>query len=142
LWFVEANGRAVAAWYGFRYDGAEWYYQAGRDPAWDASSVGFALLVHTIRAAAADGVSEYRFLRGDAPFKRRLATDDLGLEAIAVGRRGPVEAGLAVAGALRRRRHRVATSELRRTGEIASSASVVSGVAFSGVLASGAARPT
>ncbi|HEY2636932.1 MAG TPA: GNAT family N-acetyltransferase, partial [Solirubrobacteraceae bacterium] len=32
LWFLELDGRPVAAWYGFRYAGDEWYYQAGRDP--------------------------------------------------------------------------------------------------------------
>jgi CelD/BcsL family acetyltransferase involved in cellulose biosynthesis len=32
-----------------------------------------------------DGVSEYRFLRGAEAYKRRFATDDPGLETVAVG---------------------------------------------------------
>jgi CelD/BcsL family acetyltransferase involved in cellulose biosynthesis len=133
LWFVEIQGHPVAAWYGFRYSGAEWYYQAGRDPAWDETSVGFALLVHTIRAAATDGVREYRFLRGDAPFKRRLATDDLGLEAIAIGRRGPVETGVAVAGALRRYRGRISGTKQPVTASVVSGAAQGFGVATDGL---------
>jgi CelD/BcsL family acetyltransferase involved in cellulose biosynthesis len=79
LWLLELEGRAVAAWYGFRFAGVESYYQAGRDPAWDRASVGFVLLAHTIREAFADGMAEYRFLRGDEPFKYRFADEDQGL---------------------------------------------------------------
>ena len=90
LWFLELDGRPVAAWYGFRFAGVESYYQAGRDPAWDSASVGFVLLAHSIRAALADGVTEYRLLRGDDPYKSRFATDDRTLETIALpsGTRG------------------------------------------------------
>jgi CelD/BcsL family acetyltransferase involved in cellulose biosynthesis len=86
LWTMEIDGAAVAAWYGFRFGDAEWYYQAGRDPAYDDRSVGFVLLAHTIRAAFEDGVREYRFLRGDEPYKRRFAERDAGVETIAVAR--------------------------------------------------------
>jgi CelD/BcsL family acetyltransferase involved in cellulose biosynthesis len=84
LWIAELDGRPAAAWYGFRYGGAEWYYQAGRDPRLDALSVGFVLLAHTVREALADGVDEYRLLRGGEPYKARFATDDPGLETIAL----------------------------------------------------------
>jgi CelD/BcsL family acetyltransferase involved in cellulose biosynthesis len=73
LWFLELNDRPVAAWYGFRFAGVESYYQAGRDPDWSRSSVGFVLLVHSIREAVVDGMSEYRFLRGDEGYKYRFA---------------------------------------------------------------------
>lgn len=86
LWTLEADGAAVAAWYGFRFGGAEAYYQMGRDPAWDARSVGFVLLTHTILEASGDGMREYRFLRGDEPYKYRFAERDAGLETVAVGR--------------------------------------------------------
>jgi CelD/BcsL family acetyltransferase involved in cellulose biosynthesis len=76
LWFLEVDGFPVAAWYGFRYGDADWYYQAGRDPSWDRASVGLVLLAHTVRVAFEDGVAQYRFLRGDEPFKRRFATGD------------------------------------------------------------------
>jgi CelD/BcsL family acetyltransferase involved in cellulose biosynthesis len=82
LWIAEAGGTPVAAWYGFRFDGSESFYQSGRDTAWDREHVGFALLAHTIREAFDDGIDEYRLLRGGEPYKARFATDDLGLETV------------------------------------------------------------
>jgi CelD/BcsL family acetyltransferase involved in cellulose biosynthesis len=79
LWFLELDGNPVAAWYGFRFGGVEAYYQAGRDPRYSDLSVGFVLLVHTIRAAIEDGVREYRFLRGGEAYKHRFTSDDPGL---------------------------------------------------------------
>lgn len=86
LWFLEVDGTPRAAWLGFRFAGAESYYQGGRDPAWQAASVGFVLLVHTIREALVDGMREYRFLRGGESYKHRFADSDPGLETIALGR--------------------------------------------------------
>jgi CelD/BcsL family acetyltransferase involved in cellulose biosynthesis len=86
LWIAEADGRAVAAWYGFRYAGAEWYYQFGRDPAWDRFSVGLVLLAHTLREAINDGMRQYRLLRGNDAYKSRFATSDPGVETVAVSR--------------------------------------------------------
>ncbi len=95
LWFLELEGKPVAAWYGFRCGGVESYYQAGRDPAWDHASVGFILLAHSIRSALEDGMREYRFLRGGEAYKDRF-TDDRGeLETFVVARglRGNAAAG-------------------------------------------------
>jgi dTDP-4-amino-4,6-dideoxygalactose transaminase/CelD/BcsL family acetyltransferase involved in cellulose biosynthesis len=89
LWFLEVDGKAVSTWYGFRFMGVESHYQGGRDPAWRRSSVGSILLAHTIRAAAADGMQEYRFLRGAEKFKYRFATDDPQIETVGMGR-GPL----------------------------------------------------
>jgi CelD/BcsL family acetyltransferase involved in cellulose biosynthesis len=86
LWLAEVEGKPVAAWYGFRYGGVESYYQSGRDPEWERSSVGLVLLVHTIREAMGDGMREYRLLRGGESYKDRFATDDRGVETVAVGR--------------------------------------------------------
>jgi CelD/BcsL family acetyltransferase involved in cellulose biosynthesis len=88
LWLLEADGAPVAAWYGFRAGAREWYYQSGRDLGWDRRSVGFVLLNHTIRSAMADGMTEYRLLRGDETYKGRFATNDHPLQTRAVGR-GP-----------------------------------------------------
>jgi CelD/BcsL family acetyltransferase involved in cellulose biosynthesis len=85
LWLAEVDGRAVAAWYGFRFGGAEWYYQSGRDPDWDKESVGLVLLAHTIRAAFDDGLTTYRLLRGGESYKDRFATSDPGLETVVAG---------------------------------------------------------
>ena len=87
LWLAEVGGRPVAAWHGFRFAGAEWYYQAGRDPAWEREAIGFVLLAHTIRAALEDGMSEYRLLLGGESYKDRFATDDPGLETAVIGNR-------------------------------------------------------
>jgi CelD/BcsL family acetyltransferase involved in cellulose biosynthesis len=83
LWLLEVDGRTVAAWYGFRFGGADWHYQSGRDPAWERYSVGAVLLAHTIRDCVESGVPRYLFLRGDEAYKRRFASDDPGLETVA-----------------------------------------------------------
>jgi CelD/BcsL family acetyltransferase involved in cellulose biosynthesis len=80
LWFLEIDGRPVAALYGFRFAGAESAYQAGRNPALGNQPVGFVLLAHAVREALADGMREYRLLRGGAAYKERFATSDPGLE--------------------------------------------------------------
>jgi CelD/BcsL family acetyltransferase involved in cellulose biosynthesis len=113
LWFLDLDGRAVAAWYGFRFAGVESYYQAGRDPERSDESIGFVLLAHTIREAAEDGMSEYRLLRGAESFKRRFADADPGLETFALGRgiRGRI-AGFAALAALRSDRARLVLRRL------------------------------
>jgi CelD/BcsL family acetyltransferase involved in cellulose biosynthesis len=85
LWLLELEGRPVAAWQGFRYAGADWYYQMGRDPDWERHSVGLVLLAHTLRDCVEAGLGEYRFLRGGEAYKGRFATADPGLETIAIG---------------------------------------------------------
>ena len=109
LWLAEADGEPVAAWYGFRFGGAESYYQSGRDPDWERSSVGLVLLAHTMEQAMNDGMTEYRLLRGGESYKDRFATDDPGVETVAAGRglgRAAALAGAAASrlpGPLRRR---------------------------------------
>jgi CelD/BcsL family acetyltransferase involved in cellulose biosynthesis len=109
LWIQELDGAPPAAWYGFRFDGVEAYYQAGRDPSFDRESVGFVLLAHSIRAAFDDGVREYRLLRGDDPYKSRFASADRPLQTVALssGIRG--RAAVAAASSLR------ASTTLRRS---------------------------
>ena len=99
LWFLELDGRPVAAWYGFRFGGAEHFYQSGRDPRLERDAVGFVLLAHTIRAAIDDGVREYRLLRGHEAYKQRFATEDRGVETVVLGP-GPTAAAAAGAGRL------------------------------------------
>ena len=84
LWTLELDGRAAAAWYGLRYGGIDYYYQAGRDPAFDHLNVGFVLLCHSVRCAFEDGIEEYRFGLGDEPYKARFADRDPGLDTIAI----------------------------------------------------------
>jgi CelD/BcsL family acetyltransferase involved in cellulose biosynthesis len=85
-WVLEVDGQAVAAWYGFRFAQIDWYYQSGRDPLWERQSVGFVLMAHTIQGAFDDGMLEYRLLRGGEGYKDRFASDDPGIETIALTR--------------------------------------------------------
>lgn len=76
LWLLRVDGEPAAAWYGFRYAGADAFYQSGRDPEADRLQVGAVIMGHTVRLAFEDGLDEYRFLRGDEPYKRRWTDDD------------------------------------------------------------------
>jgi CelD/BcsL family acetyltransferase involved in cellulose biosynthesis len=102
LWFLELDGKAAAGWLGYRFAGIESHYQSGRDPAWDKSSVGIVLLAHTMREALADGIQEYRFLRGGEVYKQRFATDDPGVVTVARATRILGRAALAARTARRR----------------------------------------
>jgi len=77
LTVLELDGKPAAAWYGFRFGEVDSYYQSGRDPAHERDSVGLVLLAATIRSAFEQRQREYRFLRGDEPYKARF-TDDPG----------------------------------------------------------------
>ncbi len=94
FWTMEADGEAVAAWYGFRFGGTESFYQSGRDRSFDRYSVGFLMLMQTIKSAFGDSLERYAFLRGDEPYKDRFATADDGLQTQVLGR-GPFAATLA-----------------------------------------------
>lgn len=115
LWLAEVDGRPVAAWYGLRFAGCEWYYQAGRDPSYDRLSLGFVLLAHTVREACNDGLDAFRFLPGRDEYKSRFAGDDPGAESRllssgAAGRLGSaaLAGARALPGPMRRRVLRVA----------------------------------
>jgi glycosyltransferase involved in cell wall biosynthesis len=103
LWTLEVDGDPAAAWYGFRYGGAEWFYQSGRDPALDELSVGFVLMVHTIREALDDGMPVYHLLRGGEDYKARFAGGDHGVDTFVLagsGRGRAARAAAARAGSL------------------------------------------
>jgi CelD/BcsL family acetyltransferase involved in cellulose biosynthesis len=97
LWFLELDGQPSAAWYGFRYEGVEFHYQVGRDPKKTKDSLGTVLTAHVLRQAFADGVTEYRFLRGDEPYKHRFGNADPSLVTVAVPRGLVGRASLAIA---------------------------------------------
>jgi CelD/BcsL family acetyltransferase involved in cellulose biosynthesis len=87
FWLAEADGRSVAAFYGFRFAGVDYFYQAGRDTSWDRQRVGAALLEHTMRDAFDAGMREYRLLRGDEPYKQRYASETPTVDTVAFARR-------------------------------------------------------
>jgi CelD/BcsL family acetyltransferase involved in cellulose biosynthesis len=82
LWFLMADGREVAAWYGWRIGHRYCYFNAGWDPAWSHASVGLVLLAHTVRSAIEEGAQEYNLLLGDEAYKARFATAQLPVETI------------------------------------------------------------
>lgn len=86
LWFLEVDGRSVAAWYGWRLGDRYSYYQAGFDPSWSRASVGFLLLAHTVRMAAEEGAAAYDLLLGGEAFKDRFATGYRTVSTVAIGR--------------------------------------------------------
>lgn len=99
LWTMEVDGEPAAAWYGYRFGGTESFYQSGRDPRFDRFSIGFLMLMRTVQAAFEDGLERYAFLRGDEPYKDRLAEADPGLETRALGH-GPLGAATVLGGSL------------------------------------------
>lgn len=104
LWALRIDGVTVAAWYGFRFGDAESFYQSGRDPKWQADSVGFVLLAHTIRAALGDGVCEYRFLRGGEAYKSRFSDEMSAVATVAVPLTTFGSIAVSIGGRLRSRR--------------------------------------
>jgi CelD/BcsL family acetyltransferase involved in cellulose biosynthesis len=85
LWVLEVDGRPVAAKYNFRYCGAEFSYQAGRDPAWRGPSLGLVNVSNAMRASLEEGAREYRFLRGSERYKFRFPVVDRPLQTVARG---------------------------------------------------------
>ena len=71
LWTAVVDGRPAAAIYGFRHRGRFLYYQAGFDPAFAEHGVGLAIMGHAVRRSIECGITEFDYLRGDEPYKRR-----------------------------------------------------------------------
>lgn len=95
LWFMEVDGVAVAASYGWLLRDRFCYFQAGFEPAWARTSVGFVLLAHTVRSAIEEGATAYDFLLGDDAYKRRFAAEDRAVRTLVLTRRRSVARALA-----------------------------------------------
>jgi CelD/BcsL family acetyltransferase involved in cellulose biosynthesis len=104
VWLLELDGHPRAVIHGFRFGDVESFYQSGRDPSFDADSVGFVLLLHAIREALGDGMTEYRLLRGGEAYKSRFANEDGEVTTLATTRTRVSRAALATAVAARRSR--------------------------------------
>lgn len=109
LHLLEVDGRPVAALHSFWFDGVESHYQGGRDPAFDRFGVGLLLHEHAVRACADAGGRAYRFLRGDEPYKLRLADRTDHQVTVAWTRTGRGRAGRALAA----QRPRLSTAQAR-----------------------------
>lgn len=89
FWIAYLDDRPAAAWYGFRFGGADWFYQGGRDPKLGSSSIGFVLMAHTVRDAIESGVGAYKLLLGDEEYKSRFSSRTPEVETFALSR-GPL----------------------------------------------------
>lgn len=107
LAFLEFDKRPAAVAHAFRYAGAEWDYQSGRDPQFDRYSPGHVLQARTIREALDDGICDYRLLRGGEAYKYRFTNRDDGLVTIALARGVAARAALRAAVTVRAARRRL-----------------------------------
>ena len=73
LWFLEADGEPIAAWYGWRLGGRYAFYQGGFDPDWARHSVGFYIVARVIERAIDEGAAEFNMLLGTESYKARFA---------------------------------------------------------------------
>jgi len=71
FWFLDLDGKPVAAQFGFRYRNTVYSLQEGFDPDYSSDSVGYVLRGYVLKQLIAEGVSRYDFLAGEAPSKAR-----------------------------------------------------------------------
>jgi CelD/BcsL family acetyltransferase involved in cellulose biosynthesis len=76
LYTLRLDNRIVAAHLGFQWRGRRFYYIGGFDPTLRSLSIGSVLLAHAITDAAAEGSSEFDFLRGAEAYKYRWGACD------------------------------------------------------------------
>lgn len=90
LWLttLDLDGEPAAAWYGFTWRDAVYFYQCGRDPRWERESVGQYLIGAMIRRGMERGFRRFEFLRGNDPYKRLWTTTQRTTEEVTVFRRG------------------------------------------------------
>ena len=74
LFFMEIDGKPVAAEYDWRVGDSYASYQTGFDPAWSRHGVGALLEDNGYRTAIEEGASTFEMLLGDEPYKLRQAT--------------------------------------------------------------------
>ena len=114
LYFLNVDGRRVAAFVGYEVGGRLSYYQLGWDPAWGRWSVGTVLIAEVLRDAIARGVKEFDFLRRAEAYKGRLAEEARGTVTLRVWRptwRGGAHRAMHRAAGWARRRGRAGLEE-------------------------------
>ncbi|MDI6816636.1 MAG: GNAT family N-acetyltransferase, partial [Actinomycetota bacterium] len=88
LYVLEADGKPVAAIYGFAFGGSFYYYLGGFEPDWGKLSVSTVLIAQSIRDAIEQGWTCYDFLRGDEPYKQKWGAVASGNRRVIIGRTG------------------------------------------------------
>ncbi|MBI4337845.1 MAG: GNAT family N-acetyltransferase [Chloroflexi bacterium] len=86
LYFLELEGRRVAAALCFDYGDQRFLYNSGFDPEYSELSVGLLLKALSVKDAIAEGLRYYDFLRGNEPYKYRLGGKDRQVYTVTVGR--------------------------------------------------------
>ena len=71
---ISADGKIVAARYGFLYENKFWSYQAGYDPEYGRLTVGHLSLGWTAQCVMARGIREFDHMPGDARYKVEWST--------------------------------------------------------------------
>lgn len=71
---IEADGKIVAARYGFAFEGKYWSYQTGYDPEYAKLSVGKLSLGWAAQCAIQHGLTEIDHMPGDARYKEEWST--------------------------------------------------------------------
>jgi CelD/BcsL family acetyltransferase involved in cellulose biosynthesis len=106
LWLVslDLDGTPAAAWYGFAHERTVYFFQSGRDPAWERTSAGVVLMNMMIRRAIERGFARFDFMRGEESYKRRWTATQRTCYEWAVFRPGARGAWLRAAYAVRRAR--------------------------------------
>jgi CelD/BcsL family acetyltransferase involved in cellulose biosynthesis len=71
LWLttLDVHGEPAAAWCGFTWKDTVYFYQSGREPQWEAQSVGLVLMSRMIRRAIEGGYRSFDFMKGDESYK-------------------------------------------------------------------------
>jgi CelD/BcsL family acetyltransferase involved in cellulose biosynthesis len=72
LSFLGVEGREIAAFLSFQFQGAEYVYNSGYDPEFGRLSPGIVLAAHCIRRAIERGMVLFHFLRGREDYKYHL----------------------------------------------------------------------
>jgi len=107
LMTVTADGRPIAVRLDFEYAGRIYMLKNAIDPDFNEFGPGHITHARVLEEGMARGVTEFDFLRGDHPYKRRWANGERHLVALTLSRPG-------LAGELARQRSRV-TGRLART---------------------------
>lgn len=89
LVLLRVGSETVAGRYDFMYGGRVWCFQGGWQPAFERMRVGTILTADVMDWAIARGCTEYDFLSGDDPYKRRWADDERTLLDLRAWGRGP-----------------------------------------------------
>lgn len=97
LWFLERDGEAVAAWYGWRLGERYAFYNGGFDLELSKLSPGLVLLARVIEGAFDEGARAFDFLLGDESYKSRFADGARSVVDVTLAPGIPHPTGVAVA---------------------------------------------